>query len=198
LNGRKKTEKLNQPYFISKQNQVKKESTITLETNIKPECDYSLNTNLIKPDPDFIKSENQISLDAPIKLEPNPLQNPQAPEPEKPIMYLAGLYDLWTNTQTGELLYSYTIITTNAHNSFSWLHDRMPAILTEAEIVPWLTAPLDQALALLRPTDGVEIYPVSSQVGNFRNDSPNNIKPIILKTEPKNTIQNYFLKKRKK
>jgi putative SOS response-associated peptidase YedK len=45
------------------------------------------------------------------------------------LFHQAGLYDVWVNKQTGEELYTYTIITVPASKNVEWIHDRMPAIL---------------------------------------------------------------------
>ena len=38
------------------------------------------------------------------------------------------------NKETGEILYTYAVITTSANTDFCWIHDRMPAILDEQQI----------------------------------------------------------------
>ena len=69
-----------------------------------------------------------------------------------PIMFCAGLYDVWINSE-GEKVYSYTIITTSANKSFKWLHDRLPVMLTKSEIDTWLFSNVsDVYLDLLKPS----------------------------------------------
>jgi putative SOS response-associated peptidase YedK len=58
---------------------------------------------------------------------------------------LAGIYDVWSPTSTGdtglegEALETFTIITVPATKALSWLHDRMPAVLDRPEAVDaWL------------------------------------------------------------
>lgn len=43
-------------------------------------------------------------------------------------MICAGLYDVWHGPDD-EVLYTYTILTTDASKKLEWLHDRMPLIL---------------------------------------------------------------------
>lgn len=72
------------------------------------------------------------------------------------IMTLAGLYDEWTDTATGEMLHTFSVITTTANLMMSEIHNsqkRMPAILSDNAIGQWLD-PLSNAeelLALLKP-----------------------------------------------
>ncbi|GLI65353.1 hypothetical protein VaNZ11_008902, partial [Volvox africanus] len=70
-----------------------------------------------------------------------------ADAPEKPAMYLAGLYDVYRDSN-GEQGHTFTIITTDSSEPLAWLHDRMPVILTtDEEISAWLgeKAPKDKA-----------------------------------------------------
>jgi len=45
---------------------------------------------------------------------------------------MAGIYDVFEDKETGELLYSYAIITVPASKQTASIHDRMPAILGTA------------------------------------------------------------------
>jgi len=59
------------------------------------------------------------------KREEKDVESPASSQ-RRSLLFIAGLYDLWKNVQTNELVYTYTLITTPAHQSFLWLHDRMP------------------------------------------------------------------------
>ena len=97
------------------------------------------------------------------------------------IMSLAGLYDQWRSPE-GEMIYSFTIITTEPNSLTATIHDRMPVILDSVEAEKWLQAdlPQDEALNLLRPYEAerMQAYPVSSAVGNVRNNDPSLILPF--------------------
>lgn len=57
------------------------------------------------------------------------------------IMSLAGLYDQWHDTNTGEILKTFTIITTNANELMAEIHNsakRMPAILNRSNEEKWI------------------------------------------------------------
>jgi len=118
---------------------------------------------------------------------------------------MAALYDSWENKETGETLYSYSVITTAAVPSFQWLHDRMPAILSdEKQLTQWLdsSASIETALSLLTPFAGeLEIYPVSQAVGKATEDTIQNIQKIELKHNPASQttdIRKYFTVKKEK
>lgn len=48
------------------------------------------------------------------------------------LLKMAGLFDIWTD-QNGDNMFSYTVITFESDNKFSWLHHRSPAILETDE-----------------------------------------------------------------
>eukprot|EP00049_Salpingoeca_infusionum_P011315 m.195738 g.195738 ORF g.195738 m.195738 type:complete len:538 (+) comp14897_c0_seq1:94-1707(+) len=88
--------------------------------------------------------------------------------------------------------YTYTILTTAAAKDLEWLHDRMPAVLrTPDEVNAWLDAdnvPLDEAMKLLRPTPGLEWYPVSAHVGNIKHTDAECCKKISLDRDNKGLL----------
>ncbi|MBN1144756.1 MAG: SOS response-associated peptidase [Bacteroidales bacterium] len=60
---------------------------------------------------------------------------------EQPAFALAGLYDQWTNRETGEELNTFTIITTRANPMMEEIHNikkRMPVILAPEAEKHWL------------------------------------------------------------
>jgi putative SOS response-associated peptidase YedK len=97
------------------------------------------------------------------------------------IMTLAGLYDQWRSPE-GEMIYSFTIITTAPNSLMVPIHDRMPAILDTVNAERWLQPDLPQieALNLLKPFDAEQMkaYPVNKAVGNVRNNDPSLILPM--------------------
>jgi putative SOS response-associated peptidase YedK len=69
---------------------------------------------------------------------------------------LAGLYDQWTDRNTGELLNTFTIITTKANLLMEKIHNtkkRMPVILNPEDERAWVDAslPLEKTLSFLNP-----------------------------------------------
>lgn len=57
---------------------------------------------------------------------------------EKEVFGFAGLYEEWLDNQTGELLETCTIITTEANAVLKPVHDRMPVILVATDYDEWL------------------------------------------------------------
>lgn len=77
----------------------------------------------------------------------------------KPIV-LGGLWDEWTNKSTGEVINSFTIVTTKANTLMKKIHNnprlkeaRMPFILAEENENTWLNGTADEAKRLILPAD---------------------------------------------
>jgi putative SOS response-associated peptidase YedK len=56
---------------------------------------------------------------------------------DREVFGFAGLYDTWRSPE-GELLYTYTIITTRPNELVAQAHDRMPVILPRGQEQAWL------------------------------------------------------------
>ncbi len=99
---------------------------------------------------------------------------------------LAGLWAGWKDQDTGEIVRSFTIVTTRANDLMRPIHDRMPVVVPEAAWDRWLdptrTDPpaLAELKGLLVPADegALEAYPVSRRVNDVRNDDPSLVDPI--------------------
>ncbi|KAJ3036107.1 hypothetical protein HDV00_003083 [Rhizophlyctis rosea] len=111
------------------------------------------------------------------------------------LMTFAGL---WDHAVIDEKEYwTYTIVTTNSSSALSFLHDRMPVILTsEEDIDMWLDPDLkftSKVASLMRPLEtGLKWTPVSSFVSKVGNDSPECIQPADSKEATKGTLLNFF------
>jgi putative SOS response-associated peptidase YedK len=91
------------------------------------------------------------------------------------IFSIAGLYDSWISPE-GTKINTCTIITTTSNSLIRDFHERMPAILSKEQEALWLDRNnhhTDQLMQMLKPypADDMKAYPVSSVVGNVRNDS---------------------------
>ncbi|TAE50225.1 MAG: SOS response-associated peptidase [Bacteroidetes bacterium] len=95
--------------------------------------------------------------------------------------FCAGLTSVWRNPAGGQIS-SYTILTTSPNELMEGIHDRMPVILPREAAAVWMDprAETGDCLALLRPYESAEMlaYPVSSRVGNVRNDDADLILPL--------------------
>ena len=88
-----------------------------------------------------------------------------------PVFAMAGLWDRWKNLQ-GEIVDSFTIITTEANSFMKPIHNRMPVILERENEKTWLLSKNpDEILQLLKPYPSMEMdaYPVSKLVNSTRN-----------------------------
>jgi putative SOS response-associated peptidase YedK len=94
----------------------------------------------------------------------------------------AGLWDEWSDKETGEIVPTFTILTTAANSLVAPIHDRMPVMLEPKEEKLWLTKGLstEEILGLLSPFPESEmvVYPVSEQVNSPANDNPELIEPV--------------------
>ena len=93
----------------------------------------------------------------------------------------AGLWDRWNDRESGAVLETYTIITTDPNELTQTIHDRMPVILARKDYARWLTAsdPAHLPVDLLKPypAEQMKAWKVSKAVGNTRNDDPSLIQP---------------------
>lgn len=97
----------------------------------------------------------------------------------------AGLYGWW-KAPDGSWLLSATIITRSAEGPMSRIHDRIPVILPRESYDQWLDPHLDDPEAARSiidvPSPELVADIVGKNVGNVRNNSPENIKPVSEET----------------
>ncbi|HEY8237816.1 MAG TPA: SOS response-associated peptidase [Candidatus Limnocylindrales bacterium] len=99
---------------------------------------------------------------------------------------LAGLWAGWKDEDTGEIIRSFTIVTTSANEMMAPIHDRMPVMLPEDAWERWLDpsrtagAGLSELKGLLVPSDEgwLEMFPVSRLVNSVQNDGPELLERI--------------------
>ncbi len=101
---------------------------------------------------------------------------------DESVFAFAGLWEKWMSTETGQGIFSFTIITTAANELLKPIHDRMPVILTPDTAQIWLDMeqPPIKLQKLLEPFDSsaMKYYAVSTAVNSPRNDSPELIEPL--------------------
>jgi putative SOS response-associated peptidase YedK len=102
---------------------------------------------------------------------------------------LAGLWEQWRDSSSGEIVKSCTVITTRANSLIEPLHDRMPVILREdqwpkwlgeepahdQELIDWMMTPY--------PSDDMKLWPVNKRVGNVKNNDPELLTPVEVDAE---------------
>jgi putative SOS response-associated peptidase YedK len=97
----------------------------------------------------------------------------------------AGLWEEWRgpDREAGHTLRSATIITTGANATMEPIHDRMPVVLPPSAWDRWLAegeADLHALEGLLvpAPAELLVVHPVSTAVGNVRNQGPHLTDPV--------------------
>ncbi len=92
----------------------------------------------------------------------------------------AGLWEEYEDDQ-GEMVHTFTIITTEANSAMKSIHDRMPVILPSQNEKIWLDNNLstNDLLELLKPlpSEEIQLFTVSHLVNSVQNDSPALVKP---------------------
>ncbi|MDD4971321.1 MAG: SOS response-associated peptidase [Paludibacter sp.] len=96
---------------------------------------------------------------------------------EKDYFSLGSIYDNWINRQTGEMLNTFSIITTPANPLMEKIHNlkkRMPLILTQEDEMKWLDPDLktEQIKDLIKPfpESKMTAYTISRNANNARNN----------------------------
>ena len=93
---------------------------------------------------------------------------------------MAGIWDEWKNPE-GEMIHSFSIITTRANSLIEKIHDRMPVILKREDEKKWLGSPYEKELLDLLlpfPSDQMKTYPVSKKVNSPLNDFREILDPV--------------------
>lgn len=101
---------------------------------------------------------------------------------DKELFAFAGLWDQWKSPD-GEVIRSCTIITTEANDTMSPVHDRMPVIVRPEHESLWLDPEIkdvDKLRVVLEPlgNDALAMYRVSSEVNTPAKDAPELIAPV--------------------
>ncbi|KAJ6482830.1 hypothetical protein C8R47DRAFT_1132822 [Mycena vitilis] len=115
------------------------------------------------------------------------------------LLLMAGLYDSVVLSGETETLWTFTIVTTAANSSFSWLHERQPVILDTPEALDaWLDTSSQKwnpdLVKLLAPTTcALDCYQVPKEVGKVGKESATFIEPVANR---KDGIQALFSKQK--
>ncbi len=102
------------------------------------------------------------------------------------VFSIAGIFDQWVETNTGEIFNTFSIITTEANDLMAVIHNskkRMPVILDRSDENKWisLTTSPDDALNLLKPCQSeiLKAHTISNLVNNksANRNTPEVIRP---------------------
>jgi putative SOS response-associated peptidase YedK len=103
------------------------------------------------------------------------------------IFSIAGLFDEWTETNTGEIFSTFTLITTDANDLLAVIHNskkRMPVILDQKDEERWIsqTTAEDEVFTLLKPcpSEILKAHTISDLVNSKTADknTPEVIQPF--------------------
>lgn len=101
---------------------------------------------------------------------------------DQELFAFAGLWDEWTSPD-GELIRTCTIITTEANNSVTPVHDRMPVIVRPEHESLWLDADVREPEILIPvlkqlPDEAIKMHQVSTLVNSVKYDVAALIEPV--------------------
>jgi putative SOS response-associated peptidase YedK len=105
---------------------------------------------------------------------------------------MAGLYEIWRDPERADddperFRWTCTVITTDAEDDLGQIHDRMPLMVEPDRRGAWLDPRTQRGdlLDLLVPAapGNLEAFPVSTMVGNVRNNGPELIEPLPAEPE---------------
>ena len=91
---------------------------------------------------------------------------------------LAGLWENWTDKETGEHVQSATLITTSANEFMKDLHHRMPVVLQPERADIWLAGDDRLIETASEDTPALKAFPVDRRVNNARNEGAELIEAV--------------------
>jgi putative SOS response-associated peptidase YedK len=97
------------------------------------------------------------------------------------VLSMAGLWDQWTDIDTGTHVRSCTIIVTTANALTRAIHDRMPVLIEPKDFESWLSGEAETELLRPAPDNRLRLWLVSKRVNRTGNvDDPTLIEQISL------------------
>ena len=101
--------------------------------------------------------------------------------PDKQLLPMAGLWDMW-HAPDGKAVLSYTVITTIPRPELAHIHNRMPVVLNHDDISQWIDLKqhtVKSIIPLLKPYDStLSVHPVSPMVNSPKNNHIDCITPL--------------------
>jgi len=95
---------------------------------------------------------------------------------------MAGIWDEWTDKESGEITSSFAIITTPPNALLQKIpHHRSPLILSKENEQKWISndTPLEEITAMMKPFDDSDFnaYPISTEIKSSKNKHFEMLKP---------------------
>ena len=87
-----------------------------------------------------------------------------------PILSIAGLWDEWTDPESGKAMKSCAMLITEPNNFVGKIHDRMPVLLEPDQFTPWLSGTAGKEILKPQSEDYLKAHQVSQRVNSSRAD----------------------------
>jgi putative SOS response-associated peptidase YedK len=86
---------------------------------------------------------------------------------------LAGIWESWRYPESGEIVRTFAVITTEANTLVAEIHDHMPVIVAPENYTRWLSPiePDPRDLLVPYPAEPMTAWPISTRVNSPRYDS---------------------------
>jgi putative SOS response-associated peptidase YedK len=102
---------------------------------------------------------------------------------DRSVFGFAGLWETWTDKASGEVIWSCTIIATEANALLAPIRDRMAVILDPKDYTKWWGEELaasDELQAMLKPYPASRMasFKIGTRIGNVKYDKPGLIEPL--------------------
>jgi putative SOS response-associated peptidase YedK len=96
---------------------------------------------------------------------------------------IGALWENWNDLASGEWIFTFVVITTDANELVAQIHNRMPLILAPSDYARWLgDDPDPRDLLQPFPAEPMRMWPTSTRVNKPDNDDPSILEPIKLAT----------------
>ncbi|KAF8680270.1 UreD urease accessory protein [Rhizoctonia solani] len=123
--------------------------------------------------------------------------------PQDHLLLLAGFYEIVRGTDPPKTTYTCTILTTEPNSQLSFLHDRMPIILSGEQALRWLDVGKGWQPELLEElrkpyTEKLVYYEVPSGVGKAGAEDPSFVEPIAERKDGLKAMMSRMVQKQDK
>src|SRR5215472_19285142 len=96
---------------------------------------------------------------------------------------VGGLWENWKDPASSDWIRTIAVITTDANELVSTIHNRMPLILPPSDYARWLSdEPDPRELMRPFPSAPMRMWPISTRVNKPVNDDPSIVEQIELAT----------------
>jgi putative SOS response-associated peptidase YedK len=94
---------------------------------------------------------------------------------------IAGIWESWRHPESGEIVRTFCVITTDANQLLAGIHDRMPVILDGESFDRWLSPlePDPRDLLVPYPSEPMRMWPISTRVNKPDNDDASILERLL-------------------